>query len=358
MVPDTTMKTKTTIKDVAELAGVSFKTVSRVINNEGSVRKETLQKVNDAITQLNYQPNTAARNLAGSKSYALGYVYDNPNAYYVLDMQNGILAECRERGYELVIHPCSANNEHIVEELATMVKRSQLAGLIISPPLSEMPDVLSALGEMNIPFIRIISASEVSQESSPCVYINDRDAAFEITEHLIEQGHTKIAFLRGDENHRSSHERKKGYLNALMKHGLPITEDYQIDGSYTFEFGVQGAKQLMSLEEPPTGIFSCNDEIAAGALFAVRLQGLNVPGDIAIAGFEDSPFSRQTWPMLTTAAQPTNTIARKAAASLIQHLVHIRSPKTSVDSIPHLHFRPQLVKRESTLSISGNPHVD
>jgi LacI family transcriptional regulator len=358
MVPVKTMKTKNTIKDVAELAGVSIKTVSRVTNNEGSVRKETLQRVNDAIHQLNYQPNTAARNLAGSKSYSLGYVYDNPNAYYVLDMQNGILAECRERGYELVIHPCSANNKNIVDELATMVKRSQLAGLIISPPLSEMPDVLSTLDEMNIPFIRIISASEVSQESSPCVYINDRDAAFEITEHLIEQGHTKIAFLRGDESHRSSHERKIGYLNALKKHNIPIVEDYQIDGAYSFEFGVQGAKQLLSLTVPPTGIFSCNDEIAAGALFAVRLQGLNVPDDMAIAGFEDSPFSRQTWPKLTTAAQPTNTIARKAAASLIQHLVHLRSPKGNADSIPHLHFRPQLVIRESTLSAVGSPHVN
>jgi LacI family transcriptional regulator len=317
-----------------------------------------LQKVNDAINELNYQPNNAARNLAGSKSYSLGNVYDNPNAYYVLDMQNGILAECRERGYELFIHPCSANNKNIIGELATMVKRSQLAGLIISPPLSEMPDVLSALEDMKIPFIRIISASEVSQESSPCVYINDRDAAFDITEHLIEQGHTNIAFLRGDENHRSSHERKIGYLNALKKHNVAIVEDYQIDGSYSFEFGVQGVKQLMSLAVPPTGIFSCNDEIAAGALFAVRLQGLKVPDDMAIAGFEDSPFSRQTWPMLTTAAQLTNIIARKAAASLIQHLVHLRSPKTSADSIPHLHFRPQLVKRESTLTVSAEQSVD
>ncbi|WP_299073192.1 LacI family DNA-binding transcriptional regulator [uncultured Paraglaciecola sp.] len=346
------MKTKTTIKDVAELAGVSFKTVSRVTNNEGSVRKETLKKVNDAIRQLNYQPNNAARNLAGNKSFSLGYVYDNPNAYYVLDMQNGILAECRERGYELVIHPCSATNKDIVDELATMVKRSQLAGLIISPPLSEMTDVLSALDDMNIPFIRIISASEVSQGSSPCVCINDRDAAFDITEHLIEQGHRKIAFLRGDECHQSSHERKLGYQQALKKHNLPIIEDYQIDGSYSFEFGVQGAKQLLSLDNPPTGIFSCNDEIAAGALFAVRLKGLNVPSDMAIAGFEDSPFSRQTWPQLTTAAQPTNVIARKAAASLIQHLAHLRSPKTNADSITHLHYRPQLVTRESTLGVT------
>jgi LacI family transcriptional regulator len=350
MALDITMKTKTTIKDVAELAGVSFKTVSRVTNNEGSVRKETLKKVNDAIKQLNYQPNNAARNLAGSKSYSLGYVYDNPNAYYVLDMQNGILAECRERGYELVIHPCSATNNHIVDELAAMVERSKLAGLIISPPLSEMPEVLSALDKLNIIYIRIISGSEKNEDTSPCVYINDRDAAFEITEHLIKQGHKKIAFLRGDESHLSSHERKIGYLGALKKYQIKEQSEYQIDGSYTFEFGVAGAKQLLALEDPPTGIFSCNDEIAAGALFAVRLHGLEVPSQMAIAGFEDSPFSRQTWPKLTTAAQPTNIIARKAAACLIQYLANLRNHKMRSVPIPRLFYRPQLVTRESTSS--------
>ena len=358
MVLDITMKIKITIKDVAELAGVSFKTVSRVTNNEGSVRKETLQKVKDAIRQLNYQPNNAARSLAGRKSHSLGYVYDNPNAYYVLDMQNGILAECRERGYELVIHPCSATNDDIIHELATMVERSQLAGLIISPPLSEMPNVLSALDKLNIVYIRIISGSEKSDSTSPCVYINDRDAAFDITEHLIKQGHTKIAFLRGDENHRSSHERKIGYLDALKQYGIKEQPDYQIHGAYTFEFGVDGAKQLLALDDPPTGIFSCNDEIAAGALFAVRLKGLDVPGQIAIAGFEDSPFSRQTWPKLTTAAQPTNVIARAAASCLIEYLAHLRSQKSGPVTIPHLFYRPQLMMRESTISKAEASHVN
>ncbi|MCF2948941.1 LacI family DNA-binding transcriptional regulator [Paraglaciecola aquimarina] len=352
------LKNKATIKDVAELAGVSIKTVSRVTNREGSVKPDTLERVNQAIEQLNYQPNTAARNLAGRKSYALGYVYDNPNAYYVLDMQNGILAECRDRGYELVIHPCSATNKGIIDELATMVKRSQLAGLIISPPLSEMPDVLTGLDKLNIPYIRVISGSEVQVNSSPCVYINDRDAAFEITEHLIEQGHTKIAFLRGDECHRSSHERKIGYLQALEKHGIQSDHRYQIDGSYSFEFGVSGAKQLLQLEDPPTSIFSCNDEIAAGALFAVRLEGLDVPSQISIAGFEDSPFSRQTWPKLTTAAQPTNVIARKATASFIQYLSSRKDDDPHNDLVPHLQFKPELVLRESTLNQARNENVN
>ncbi|MCC2617215.1 LacI family DNA-binding transcriptional regulator [Aestuariibacter halophilus] len=340
---------KATIKDVAELAGVSFKTVSRVINKEGSVKPETLKKVNDAIAQLNYQPNTAARNLAGTTSFALGFVYDNPNAYYVIDMQNGILDECRDKGYELIIHPCSATSQNIIAEITDMVKRSQLAGLIISPPISEMPEVLSALDQLNIHYVRIISGSDESKEHSPCVFIHDKEAAANIIEHLISQGHQRIAFISGDKDHRSSDERKQGYLDALARHGIEFNPAYLYDGSYSFETGVEGAKYLLGLDEPPTAIFSCNDEIAAGALFAARLQGVDVPCDMAIAGFEDSPFSRQTWPKLTTAAQPTNEIARKAASGLIQHLIGLRSGRNKTAAIPHQHFQPTLLVRESTL---------
>lgn len=339
---------KSTIKDVADLAGVSFKTVSRVINQEGSVKADTLVKVTEAIKTLNYQPNSAARNLAGTRTYTIGFVYDNPNAYYVIDMQNGILTECREKGYELLIHPCQANSENIINEIKTMVRRTQLAGLIISPPLSEMPEVLAALEQLELDFVRIISGSCEQQESSPCVFIHDHEAAFQITEHLIKLGHKKIAFIKGDEGHRSTGERYSGYLHALRKYDLTVLPDYQFSGQYSFETGVQGAQTLMTLAQPPTAIFSCNDEIAAGALFASRLMGIGVPDQLSIAGFEDSPFSRQTWPKLTTAAQPTNIIARKAAASLISHIIAQRTGRGNMGTIAHQHFQPELVVREST----------
>ena len=339
---------KSTIKDVAALAGVSFKTVSRVMNREGTVKPETLEKVNKAIQTLNYQPNNAARNLAGTSSYAIGFVYDNPNAYYVIDMQNGILEECREKGYELIIHPCSVNSDNILGEIKTLVKRSQLAGLIISPPLSEMPHVLEALKELDVSFVRIISGSNEKMESSPCVFIHDHEAAHEITEHLIEQGHKKIAFISGDKVHLSTGERYNGYLQALLEHNIEKREEYIFDGHYTFESGVEGAKHLLGLEDPPTAVFCCNDEIAAGTLFAARLMNFDVPEQLAIAGFEDSPFSRQTWPKLTTAAQPTNIIARKAAASLVSHIVAKRKKSASNSEISHQHFQPKLVIREST----------
>ncbi|GGD52738.1 LacI family DNA-binding transcriptional regulator [Lacimicrobium alkaliphilum] len=340
---------KSTIKDVAQLAGVSIKTVSRVINKEASVRSDTIEKVNQAILRLNYEPNLAARNLAGTRSYTIGYVYDNPNAYYVIDMQNGILAECKERGYELVIHPCNSNSPSICEELESMVAKSQLAGLVISPPLSEMPEVLEALAAMDLQFVRIISGSGHRPESTPCIFVHDHEAALHITEHLIGLGHRKIAFISGDKGHRSTDERYNGYQEALKNAGIEANSDYLYEGQYSFETGVKGAKQLLNLSSPPTAIFACNDEIAAGALFASRLMNVAVPEQLSIAGFEDSPFSRQTWPKLTTAAQPTNIIARKAAELLVSQIVAQRTGKGK--GVLHQHFEPDLVVRESTQRI-------
>ena len=339
---------KTTIKDVAKLAGVSFKTVSRVINKEASVKPETVEKVNQAIAQLNYQPNTAARNLASANTYAIGYVYDNPNAYYVINMQNGILAECRNRGYELIIHPCHATSPTLTEELLKMCKRSQLAGLVLSPPMSEMAGVMDSLDELAIPYVRIVSGSATKRNHRPCVFVHDRDAARNIVEHLIAQGHTRIGFISGDQGHRSTEERKLGYREALTNHGIPLDRDLEIDGTYSFESGVKGFKQLRTLGDGPTAIFACNDEIASGSLFAARLNGLDVPSQLAIAGFENSPFSLQTWPKLTTAAQPTGEIASQAAATLIEEIQSKRTGRQPSEIAQHTHFHPELVVREST----------
>ncbi|MCC2606074.1 LacI family DNA-binding transcriptional regulator [Planctobacterium marinum] len=337
---------KATIKDVAKLAGVSIKTVSRVINKEDSVKPDTELKVQAAIDELSYRPNSSARNLAATQSFAIGYIYDNPNAYYVIDMQNGILKECLSNGFELIIHPCNASDENIVSEVKDMVRRSQLAGLVLSPPLSEMPEVLAALDEINMNYVRILSGAGDKQTTGPCVLVNDRSASEKITEHLITLAHQRIAFITGDKDHQSTDERLQGYKTALLKHQLAVEEQLIIDGHYSFEAGVEGAKTLLSLNNPPTAIFACNDEIAAGALFAARLMSFDVPKDVAIAGFEDNPFSRQTWPKLTTAAQPTSLIARKATSLLIRTIKNKR--KGDKEDIHNQYFEPELVVREST----------
>lgn len=333
---------KATINDVAKHAGVSIKTVSRVMNNEPSVRQPTREKVMAAVESLNYQPNLAARNLAGTKSYSVAFIYDNPNAYYVIDMQNGILAACKKQGFELLIHPCSAKSENLFDEITNMIKHSRIAGLVLTPPFSEMPEFVEHLLKLDIDVVRIMSGDTVPDDLAPCIMVNDHEASKSITQHLIDLGHKDIGFIAGEAEHMSTVERLKGYKEALSENNININESLIIDGEYSFESGVHGAKQLMAEENRPTAIFSCNDEIAAGALFASRLMGISIPEQLSITGFENSPFSRQTWPRLTTANQPNPRIAEDAANLLIA-----KSRKQPAKNVTTL-YTPQLIVRDST----------
>ena len=342
---------KVTIKDVAELAGVSFKTVSRVVNNVKTVDADLQKKVRAAIKTLNYQPNLSARGLRGAPS-SIAFVYDNPNCNYVIELQKGILQECHRHSYELVIHPGDSSREGICEELIRAVRRSHAGGLILTPPLSEMPDVALCLIEAEIPFIRIISGSEQPDDSGACVYIDDRHAAANIVQHLVDLGHRDIAFLSGDPEHNSTGERLEGYKEALEKNGIEINESFILDGQYSFESGVERTSSLLALNSKPTAVFACNDEIAAGVLFAARTAGIEVPEQLSIAGFEDSPFSRQTWPKLTTARQPNETIAACAAALLIEKIQGLRDDTKDLDDkLESVGFVPELVIRDSTRKV-------
>ncbi len=337
---------KPTIKDVAKLAGVSFKTVSRVINREASVAPELQDRVWQAVKELNYQPNLSARLLRGTAS-SIGFIYDNPNSNYVIDMQRGILGECRRQGYELVIHPCNSKAEDLIDEILSMVDRSRVGGLVLTPPMSEMPDVLNALSKRKIKLVRILSGTQPPDDKSPCIFVDDRTAAYRITQYLIDLGHKAIAFLGGDEDHKSSGERYEGYKLALKDNRITLDKKLVVNGEYSFESGVKRTRQLLSGDHRPTAVFACNDEIAAGTLFAARILGVEVPQQLSIVGFEDSPFSRQAWPNLTTAQQPNATIAQRATELLI---TCIRDKGGKVESEG---FYPQLIVRDSTCPAPG-----
>ncbi|MBR9726701.1 LacI family DNA-binding transcriptional regulator [Shewanella intestini] len=334
---------KVTINDVAKHAGVSIKTVSRVTNKEPSVRQVTIDKVTAAINELNYQPNVAARNLASTSAYVIGFIYDNSNAYYVIDMQNGILSSCKDKGFELLINPCDSRCENICEQLTSMVKQARLAGLVLTPPLSEDPKILAALDAISANYVRIVAGEENDGNETLTVLVNDKVGAISITQHLIELGHRHIGFISGDEDHESTKARFNGFKDALSEHKMTLNEDWVIQGQYSFESGVRCANSLLALENKPTAIVACNDEIAAGALFAARLAGLDIPKDLSIVGFEDSPFSRQTWPKLTTVHQPNIEIAKVATDLLIEKHRKVLTQSTKI-------FTPSPVIRDSTYS--------
>jgi len=336
---------RSTIKDVAKRAKVSLKTVSRVINNEPSVQQRTRDKVLRAIEHLDYQPDLSARSLRSAQSFALGVVYDNPNPYYIISVQNGVLSVCRDTGFGLQIHPCNSASPDLANELVDLVRRSRLAGLVLAPPMSERMDLIRFLSNNGIKLVRILSAAADPQDGFPCVYVDDRDAAYDITEHLIQLGHQRIGFLWGGKSHRSSPERFKGYESALKDYGIAINNRLIVHGDYSFDDGFRGARKLLALKDRPTAIFGSNDEIAAGVLAAAKSSGLEVPYDLSIAGFEDSPFSKQSWPALTTAKQATEEIARQATLRLIAELKRNGSPG---ESIENKGFSPELVIRGST----------
>ena len=217
---------------------------------------------------------------------------------------------------------------------------------MLTAPKSERPELVAALNARGIKTVRIIAATEDPGDGA-CVFVDDRDAAYEITEHLIQLGHQRIGFLWGGTSHRSSGERYAGYEAALKDYGINLDKHLVIPGDYTFDDGFRGARRLLALREPPTAIFGSNDEIAAGVLAAANSAGLNVPYDLSIAGFEDSPFSRQSWPALTTAKQATGDIARHAARLLISQL-RTDAYEDSPAQLQNQGFVPQLVVRGST----------
>ena len=336
------MLRRPTIKDVAARAAVSLKTVSRVINDEPAVQEQTRERVLQAVADLGYQPDNSARSLRNAQSYAIGVVYDNPNPYYIIGIQHGVLAACRARGYGLQIHPCDSSSPNLANEIVELVQHARLAGIVLAPPMSERQPLVDALVEAGVRLVRIVSAATDPQGGSACVYVDDRDAAYEITQHLIQLGHARIGFLWGGKSHGSSWERHKGYEEALRDYGITIDPDLVVEGDYSFDDGFRGARRLLALAQPPTAIFGSNDEIAAGVLAAARSGGLNVPYDLSIAGFEDSPFSKQSWPPLTTATQATEDIARHAARRLLDEI------REQPGHTRNEGFSPELVLRGST----------
>lgn len=338
---------KPTIKDVAKLAGVSFKTVSRVVNQEPNVSEAVKARVQASISELNYQPNHIARTMRKAP-FSLAFVYDNPNSHYLIEMQNGIISECRKRGFELVIYPTDSRCEHIGDELATMIGSNQVGGFILTPPLSEDPALVSFLLSKDAKVVRILSGSRAPDNLAPAVFIDDVDAGRKMTGYLLDLGHKSVAFLGYNASHESSRGRLEGFVQAHSERGLKVNNNLVIDGEFTFDSGMNMTKHVLSLPERPTAIFGCNDEIAAGAVFMARMSQIAVPEALSVVGFENSPFSRQTWPHLTTIEQPNFTIAATAAEMVIDMMQDKDGKQVKSQG-----FRLELVIRESACAPSA-----
>ena len=315
----------TTITDVAREAGVSIKTVSRVLNREPKVRDSTRQRVEDAIKALNYRPNSPGRMLAGSRTYLLGLIYSETSSY-IASIQNGVLEACYDEHYDLLIHPCRYTDPSLLDQIRELLSGPRVDGLLLVPPLSDLPEVRKLLRELNVPYVALANAD--ADRRQPTVRTNDRDICREMVRYLFREGHERIAFVQSHPDHKAMADRFLGYQDGMAEAGLRIRKSLVIQGENTFESGVDCAIRLMRQRSQPTAIFCANDHMAAGAMKVIHEMGLSIPGDVSVAGFDDLPVAAQIWPALTTVRQPLNDMALRATRMLI---ARCRDPQVACD---------------------------
>jgi len=337
-------KRAVTIHDVAKKAGVSFKTVSRVLNNEANVSVETQDKVRKAISALQYSPSIAARVLAGSRSFLIGLLYDTPSSYYTHSIQMGALERCRDAGFHLVLEKCNSDARNVAAVTLVNIKRTRLDGVILTPPLSDNQAIRETLVEQKIPHV-LISPPRLEPEISS-VYMDDRRAAFDMTQYLISLGHRRIGFIKGLSRHGAAMLRLLGYEDALRSSGIKLDEALVKDGNFRFQSGADAAEQLLRQKERPTAIFASNDEMGAGAVATAHRLGISIPRELSVVGFDDVPYASITWPALTTVHQPIMEMGAAAAGLLIGGLQSRK--KDPAGLAPSISFQHEIKIRGST----------
>jgi LacI family transcriptional regulator len=333
-----------TIAHVAHTAGVSAMTVSRVINGKRNVRESTREAVLRAIEELNYSPNAAARTLAAGEATHIGLLYANPSAAYLSQFLVGALAGARTTGAHLVLEACESESPSEQAETARAFLQSGLDGVILPPPLSESVAVHAEVAAAGVPMVTV--AMGLPQELTLNVRIDDFAAAKEITRHLLDLGHRRIGFIRGHPNMVASSERYRGFVAALEEFGLDPASAIIEQGYYSYRSGLVAAERLISRKQRPTAIFASNDDMAAATLNVAHRAGLKVPGDLSVAGFDDTALATTVWPELTTIRQPIAEMAEAAIQLLVDDLRNNREEDEEIET--ERIMRHTLIIRDST----------
>lgn len=312
-----------TIKHVAADAGVSLQTVSRVINNEPNVRPEMKDRVQEAIDRLGYIPSIAAQRMSGSRSYLILALNDRERTIadwrarqgsdWVDQMLLGGMLKCAEYGYRMIVELVDTHNDHVTRELNAALVALQPDGVILTPPHSDNPLITGLLQERRIPFARIGSLGNGG--GIPLV-MGDEGAAQSATRHLIALGHTRIGFISGSPEYALSGWREQGWRAVMADAGL-ATDDLCAVGDFSYASGLAAAERLLSLPRRATAIIASNDQMALAAMDAGRARGMNVPDDLSVISFDNTPLAIFSQPPMTAIDQPIAETVARAAELLI-----------------------------------------
>ena len=333
-----------TIYDVAELAGVSRKTVSRVLNDDRAVKDKTRERVLHAMSQLSYKPHSQTWPLRpGRSNTSIGMLYTDPASGYQSRFHHAMLMASMEAGNYLAIELFEMEEPDCLDKLDRFFANSSIQAMVLLPPLCDYGPLKSLLKERNIDAVLI---SPMTPDTIfPSVSLDDRQAARDVIDYLLSHGHRNIAHIAGHPDHAAAFLRRQGYYEAYAAAGLPRpSADLVREGEFTFKTAITAAEDLLKLADPPTAIFAANDEMAAAASSVAHRMGIRIPEDLSIIGFDDAPIALAIWPALTTVRQPYLDMAKKAVA-----ILNAKEDRAPANAVVERHIMAHdLVVRDST----------
>ncbi|WAC46943.1 LacI family DNA-binding transcriptional regulator [Asticcacaulis sp. SL142] len=333
----------TTIYDVSKLAGVSAKTVSRVLNEPDRVKTATREQVLAAMKTLDYSPNASARQLRLGGFSSIGLLLEDPASGYQSRFHQALLTACMEAGKYMTVELFEGVMPDWQARVDRFLTEGRVRDLILLPTLCDFAPLKDLLRERGARAVLI--APSVHDPHFPSVVMDDRAAARQIIEYLFSLGHTRIGHITGHPDHSATILRRSGVIEAYDARGLPRPKpELFASGDFMFKKGIEAAETLLSLPEPPTAIFAANDETAAAVAMVAHRRGLSIPGDLSVVGFDDAPIASAVWPQLTTIAQPYLEMARK-----VVHLVDTWDQQSTQSGFVSTYLTPhELVIRESS----------
>ena len=318
------------IKDVAELAGVSIATVSRTINYPDRVKEKTRLAVEEAIVKTGYSPNALAQSFRRGKTNIIFVVIPDVGVPFFSEIVTGIRSVAAEQGYGILIHEAGRTDQDRAAELNQMLVSRQADGIILLASASPFgDDVISSTQKKTIPIVIGCETMSPRLSHHPSIHIDNIAAAKDATRYLISMGHKRIAFIYGEKTSLLTKDRELGYSAAMKAADLPISKGWIVEGQLTVDGAIHATRMLLNHPDRPTAIFCANDEMALGALHEVRKSGMRVPEDISIVGFDDIRFAEIAYPPLTTVYQPAREIGEKTMYRICRMIDDPDAPRQS-----------------------------
>lgn len=325
-----------TIKDVARVAQVSVATVSRALNGHGNVAEDVRNRVFAAAHELRYTPHAAARSLSSRRTQTLGVVLPDLHGEFFSELMRGIDQVARSQRLHLLVSSYHGNPQEQGAALRAM--RGRVDGLLVMSPFVAAPTLLSEHLEPSLPAVLI--NSQAGLDGTAVLGVDNHGGAVAMVEHLVASGHRRIAFIAGPEDNFDAHERLRGYRDALRRL-LPDAREWVLPGQFDEASGHRAGRELLAASPRPDAVFAANDMMALGCLFAFAQARVDVPGEIALAGFDDIPLARYVHPALTTIRVNIAELGARAARLLIAQVAGEAASEPAV-------LATELIVRESS----------